>query len=159
MIQTYKCEYCGEIFENKDTCFKHEIEEHEGKEEYYNIIYETLDELNNKYDMSKNINNRNISININSCECDGFEYIEIHVSFLLDNDLIIVDGVENSIIYDIKKQMEECFLNSVKNIEGTLTHEGWCGGYGADDYIINGTYLKDFLKNKEGKYIKIEIFD
>lgn len=51
------------------------------------------------------------------------------------------------------------FFKQCKNIEGTLRREGWCGGYGADDYIINGTYLKDFLKNKQGKYIKIEIFD
>lgn len=114
MIQIHKCEYCGEIFENKDDCFKHEIEKHEGKEEYYKAIYDTLDELNSKYDMNKNIDSQNISIDINLCECDGFEYIETHVSFLLDNDLIIVNGVENSTIYDIKKQMEECFLNSVK---------------------------------------------
>jgi len=159
MIQVYECEYCGEMFKNRDDCFKHEIEKHEGTERYYKAIYNILNELNSKYDMSKNIDGQNISVDMNLCVCDGYEYIENYISFYLDDCLINVSGSEHIIIHDLKNQMEQCFLDNLKNIEGTLRHEGWCGGYGADDFIINGTYLKDFLKNKEGKHIKIEIFD
>ncbi|MDY4127699.1 hypothetical protein [Peptostreptococcus porci] len=91
--------------------------------------------------------------------CDGYEYIEVSVSFLLDDYLIAENGSEDNIIYDIKKRMQECFLDGVKNIEGTLRYEGWQGGDCIDDYIINGVYLKDFLLNKDGKKIKIEIMD
>lgn len=159
MKEIYKCEYCDEIFENKDDCFKHEMDKHQGTDKYYKTIYETLDELNSKYDMDKMINSRNISIDVNLCECDGFEYIETYISFCLDDYLISESGSEDNVIYDIKKRMEECFLDGVKNIEGILRHEGWCEGYGADDYIINGVYLKDFLLSKDGKKIKIEIID
>lgn len=159
MKEIYKCEYCDETFENKDDCFKHEIEKHEGTEEYYEAIYDTLDELNSKYDMNKKIDNRSIYIDADLCEVDGYEYIEVHISFCLDGYLISKNGSDNTIMDDIIDIMEECFLNDVKNIEGTLRYEGWCGGDGADDYIINGTYLNDFLKNKKGKHIKIEIFD
>lgn len=51
------------------------------------------------------------------------------------------------------------FFRWCKNIEGTLRYEGWQGGDCVDDYIINGVYLKDFLLNKDGKKIKIEIMD
>lgn len=159
MKEIYKCEYCEKIFENKDDCFKHEMEEHEGTDKYYRIIYDILDELNSKYTMNKKINGRNIAIDTNLHECDGYEYIEVSVSFYLDDYLIAENGSEDNIIYDIKKRMEECFLDGVKNIEGTLRYEGWQGGDGIDDYIINGVYLKDFLLNKDGKKIKIEIMD
>lgn len=159
MIQVYECEYCGEIFKNRDDCFKHEIENHEGIERYYKAIYNILNELNGKYDMSKNIDGQNISVDMNSCVCDGYEYTENYISFYLDDCLINVSGSEYIIMHDLKNQMEQCFLDNLKNVEGTLRYEGWCGGHGEDDFIINGTYLKDFLKNKDGKHIKIEIFD
>ena len=76
MIQVYECEYCGEMFKNRDDCFKHEIEKHEGTERYYKAIYNILNELNSKYDMSKNIDGQNISVDMNLCVCDGYEYIE-----------------------------------------------------------------------------------
>lgn len=159
MILVHKCEYCGETFENRDDCFKHEIENHEGTERYYKAIYDILNELNSKYNMSKNIDDKNISVYMDLCVCNGYEYIESYISFYLDDCLINVSGSEYIIMHDLKNQMEQCFLDDLKNIEGTLRHEGWHGGHGADDFIINGTHLKDFLKNKHGKYIKIEIFD
>ena len=102
MIQMHKCEYCGEIFENRDDCFKHEMEKHEGTERYYKTIYDILDELNSKYDMSKKIDNRSISIDVNLCECDKYEYIKTYISFCLDDYLISESGSEDNIIYGIK---------------------------------------------------------
>ncbi|WP_297131679.1 hypothetical protein [Terrisporobacter sp.] len=126
MIQVYKCEYCGEIFKNKDDCFKHEIENHEGAERYYKVIYNILNELNRKYDMNKNIDGQNIAVDTNLCVCDGFEYIKNYISFYLDDCFINVYGSEDIIMHDLKNQMEQCFLDDLKNIEGTLRYEDWC---------------------------------
>lgn len=58
IIKKYRCEFCGEIFENASTCHKHELK-HLGLKEYLykkwkkirrNLVYsaELLSEINNK---------------------------------------------------------------------------------------------------------------
>lgn len=159
MRNVYECEYCGKIFYEKQECLNHEINEHSEMYKYKKIIYDTLNSLNKKYNMNKLIKENSLIIDIKQKECEGFSYANIDLSFYIDEYEIKETSSADLIIDKIKKSMNECFLLDVNSVEGTLDYEEFCGGDGADDYIINGIYLKDLLLNKEGKYIKIEITD
>lgn len=157
MKEMYKCEYCNETFEIKEECLKHEIDIHKGTEKYYSLIRNILNELNNKYNMNKEI--KSCDIDINPKFSNGYEWMSFEVSIDLDYTYLInISSSEDFIVDKIKCEMESCYLDEVNNIEGTLMFEDWCGGDGADDYIINGVYLKDFLYGKQGKHINIQIY-
>lgn len=60
----------------------------------------------------------------------------------------------------ILKELEKYYiLESEKRITGVVEFEDWCGGHGADDYIINGMYIRDIMKRLEGKKISIQILE
>lgn len=159
MKNVYECDYCGKIFYDKQECLNHEENEHSEVYNYKKVIYDTLHSLNKKYNMNKQIKENSLSIDMRQKECEGFYYTNIYLSFYIGDYYINENASEELIVDKIKKDMDECFLRDVNSIEGTLKYEGFCGGDGADDYIVNGIYLKDLLLNKEGKYIKIEITD
>lgn len=159
MKNIFECEHFGGKFYNKKECFDHEINEHGGLDKYKKIIYDILNKLNQKYNMNKSIDEKELNLNIYNSECDGFYYTEIYVSFDVDNYLIAACVSDDTIENIIESEMDKAFLKDINSIEGILQYEGWCGGHGADAYIINGIYLKDLLFNKSGKRIKIEIID
>lgn len=159
MREMFECEYCGEIFYDKKSCFEHEIDVHGGADRYKKMIFDILNRLNEKYNENKSIDDKKLDLQIIKSECDGFSYIQIQVSFYIEDYLIEGYASDETIESRIEYEMNQYFLENIKTIEGVLEYEGWCGGHGNDDYLINGIYLKDLLLNKEGKKIKIEILD
>lgn len=159
MKEIFECEYCGQKFYDKKECLEHEINEHGGIDKYKRIVYDTLNKLNKKYNMNKFIDEKTLDLNIYKSECDGFYYNEIDISFNIENYSVEVYVSDDTIENIIESELNKVFLENINNIEGILEYEGWCGGHGNDDYIVNGIYLKDLLLNKEGKRIKIEILD
>lgn len=159
MKNVFECEYCEHKFYDKKECFDHEVNEHDGLDKYKRVIYNTLSKLNQKYNMNKSIDEKELDLNIYNNECDGFYYKDIYVSFHIENHSIEAYVSDDTIESIMESEMNKAFLQDINCIDGILQYEGWCGGHGADDYIINGIYLKDLLFNKDGKRIKIEITD
>lgn len=152
MIKLYKCEYCDKTFENELDCQKHEKEDHKSTDKYEKVIKETVKQCNSKYNMRKQV--YDIFINISAVlEYDnGDRFEEYFITFMLDNDEVKICKDELQICEEIKNQINKIYLKDLNKLEGKLNYK--LGGY-----YVNDIKIKDLLKDKEGKIVKIEIFD
>lgn len=174
MIKECVCSFCGMKF-NYDSygddferrCFKHEVLEHlNGDKKCESIIKDVVNELNEKYGVSFSVLDYNFNPYYD--DYDGLVKNEIEISFELrgTSDIFIrltVTCISNTINLTrdmILKELEKYYiLESEKRITGVVEFEDWCGGHGADDYIINGMYIRDIMKRLEGKKISIQILE
>lgn len=152
MIEVYKCEHCGSIFENEEDCKEHEKNKHDATDGFRKIILDSIKKCNSMYNMKKQVYNIFIDVSCVVELDDEINMIEYYVCFMLDNDEIKICDNEFDISDNIRKTIEETYLKYIDKIEGKLT-------YKLGNYCVCDIKIKDLLKNKEGKIIKIEIYD
>ena len=172
------CEYCGKIFEEKFDkegyannykmeCVKHEITHLDLEEKFRTNLIHALIQLDIKYNSSSIIE----KIEVNAC-WDSYYGKDITYTFRISNDKIN-NTIESEIeVYyenkekvptsnEIISQLEHHFFIPTINqkYEGIFRFEGFCGGDGADDFIIGESYMKTIYKAFEGKKVRIEVID
>lgn len=171
------CEYCGKVFEEringenyysyKQDCVEHEITHLPlAKDFEYNLSC-SLNELDEKYGSESNI----IKIDISAC-WDSYYGKDITYEFKLENTKInktisekIEVPYENKESIPTKEEImtrleQHYFIPTLKKeYKGKVSFEDWCGGDGADDYMIGDLYVKNIFHELKGKNIEIKIVD
>lgn len=159
-------EYYGNSYEKE--CFKHEVIDHlRGDIVCEDIIKSVVNELNQEYKLNFTIKDYEFNPYYkvwDSSVCGN----EIDLSFKLQtsSDIFIrltttcIDGEISLTKEKITEMIKKYYIEeSEKQITGVVEFEDWCGGNGADDYVINGMYLRDIMKRLKGKKILIQILE
>lgn len=172
MIKQCVCSLCGKKFNYKDygddyerECFKHEVIDHlNGDKKCKRIINDTINDLNQKYKLSFSMIDYKFNPYYDDYIYSGTDEIEISFKLKTSSEIfitLIVKCTDNTINLTKEMIISEIDMyyikESKKKIIGVVKFEDWCGGHGADDYIINGMYLRDIMKELEGKKVSIQI--
>lgn len=174
MIKQCVCSMCGKEFNYDDygydfeaECFKHEIIEHlKGDIKCKEIIEDAINDLNQKYKTDYKIS----EYDFNPYYSDyGLGENQISMSFILNlksknKQIMIEKQFENETINltkeDVIKEVNPYYMEDIEEkYIGVVNFEDWCGGHGADDYVINGMYVRDIMSRLKGKKIEIRIID
>lgn len=170
------CDFCGKVFvsnpdrtdEYKVKCFQHEVMEHMNGEEYFaELIQGCIDKLNKEYGVDfyyedydfnpyyENYGYDNDNINMSFILVVGQKRITVtFIDFKYKNRKFTLGEEE------ILKALNPYYIENVqKEYEGVLEFEDWCGGHGADDYVLNGMYMRDIMHRLKGKRISIKVLD
>lgn len=171
MKKICKCSLCGAEFSYAERgdcyiedCFKHEVLDHlKGDKVCKGIIKDTINDLNQKYkieftmiDYRFNPYYSDYGMEENSIEISfrlkgiSTEYVELYIK-CVNNEFTLT---KEMLIKELNKYYVEATSESYV---GVVRFEDWCGGHGADDYIINGMYIRDIMKRLEGKKISIQV--
>lgn len=171
------CEYCGKVFEErineenyynyKQDCVEHEITHLPLAKDFEFNLSCALNELDEKYDSESNI----LKIDISAC-WESYYGRDITYDFKIENTKIkniMIEKIE--VPYESKEKIptkeeimtlleQHYFIPTIqKEYKGTVSFEDYCGGLGADDYMIGDLYVKDIFHELKGKNIKINIID
>lgn len=163
------CEKCGKEFigdgtEVKRTCIEHEVLEHfNAKVVFKERLEEVLCILDKHYKTETSYLFKDLSIYMDYCgSFDNISYYFNISNNNLSKDCVIVvyDYTKIPSITEIREHIEKYFKSNVKKYyEGIVQFEDFCGGDGADDYILDGQYMRDIFKELKGKKIKITIVE
>ena len=146
MIIKIICEKCNKEFvgsDNKKKCVEHELIEHYNA----NVVFKTnlaecLFQLDNIYNTNTTYSFKEISINEDyNGEIENISYCFeiINNQFKKDVQIYIYEYQCIPSISDIRSEIEKYFKSFVKkHYEGIVSYEDFLGGYGADDYILDG---------------------
>lgn len=169
MIIKTICEECGKEFigdggEIKKNCVEHELMEHYNadkifKERLSNVLYS----LDNCYQTKTLYQFKGVSVYEDYY--GGIENVSYY--FNINNDKInkdlqidVYDYTKIPTINDIREIIEKYFKSNIKKYyEGVVKFEDFCGGYGADDYILDGQYIRQIFNELLDKKIKITIIE
>lgn len=171
------CQYYGKVFEEVDEnnitheylseCATHEVEHLNTKATFKNNLEETLKVLDNKYDSVSSYN----KISVHTCYDEHYYGTDITYSFNLQSNKLDKNyNIEIVVQYedkenipatkDIIEKIEKYYIcNIKKEYKGLITYEDWCGGDGADDFMIGDRYIRDVFQELRGKTIEIKILD
>ena len=171
------CEYCDQIFEEhidindyrdyKKECVEHEVTHLNLEEKFTNNLKNALNELDRKYNSISTIS----KIDVSAC-WDTYYGRDVIYDFELHNttlDKIISSKIKVSYgdkekiptSEEIINKLEQHFFIPMVNqkYEGIFTFEGYCGGNGADDYMIGESYMRTIYKAFKDKKVRIEVME
>lgn len=171
------CEYCGKIFEEKkdseyyhnyeQECVEHEITHLNLEEDFRNNLTEVLNIIDKKYNSESKIS----YIKVSAC-WDSYYGKDITYEFEIRNTKIaekITQKIE--VQYNNKENIpaseeiinlleQNFFIPTIENkYEGLVKFEDWCGGDGADDYMVGDSYISTIFKAFKGKKVRIEVIE
>ncbi len=177
MIKKVVCKYCNkefikdnyEYYRYLSECAEHEMSHLNLKEEFKNNLISALNSMDKKYNCESNYwsctvdlyyysnynNDDPSAVSYTSCfDSNKFEKKKITIN--VDYDNLEHVPTENEII----QRIEKYYVSEIKKeYSGIVEFEDWCGGYGADDYVLNGQYIKNIFEQLKGKKIKITVLD
>ena len=176
MIKKAVCDKCGrefiEVVEDgivnniAKECLEHELVEHFNVNKTFETeLVKAISKLDSVYNTTTKYEFKDVSVYENYY--NGIEKIEY--TFKIENEKIKSKEVD-IVIYEnytivptsekISKIIEKHFKSSVKKYyEGVVEFEEWCGGNGADDYVLDGDYMNSILRELLGKKIRILVLD
>lgn len=173
------CEYCGMIFEDRETndnedyynykqdCVAHEITHLDLNNKFKSNLIEALLNLDKKYNTGSVV----LSIEVSAC-WDSYYGKDITYDFQIKNTNItktITHKIE--VPYDKKEKIptvteiissleHHYFIPTINNkYEGIFKFEDWSGGDGADDYMIGESYMKTIFGAFKNKKVRIEVIE
>lgn len=176
MLKIVKCQYCGKEFVKKEEdyddyvreCALHEIEHLHIKEQFENNLQDAIKVLNHKYDSTSDYKNYNLDVEQLGYEVDDINYIIYNFELTIDKNIqkdIQIYGkykdFKNCLAtQEIIDEIEKYYKSNIKKMyEGKVTFEDWLGGNGANDYVLDGQYMRDIFAELLGKKIKITVVD
>jgi len=169
------CEYCGQIFEEhtdpndyrdyKKECIEHEITHLNLEEKFRNNLKNALNELDRKYHGLSTISKIDVSACWDSYYGRDVTYdFELHNTTLnktIDSKIEVhySDKEKVPTSEEIINKLEQHFFIPVVNqkYEGKFTFEDYCGGDGANDFMIGESYMRTIFRAFEGKKVRIEV--
>lgn len=171
------CEYCGMVFEEKPdneyyynyklACVEHEITHLNLEGDFRNNLKESLDRIDKKYKSESKIS----KINVSAC-WDSYYGKDITYDFEVKNtkiDINIIHKIE--VQYNEKENVptsdeiiklleHHFFIPTIDNkYEGLFRYEDFCGGDGADDFMIGESYMHTIYEAFKGKKVRIEVIE
>lgn len=175
------CEYCGKTFDKKSDkeqsrkdyynykqdCVEHEITHLNLREKFVCNLSDALDFLDKKYGQTSNI----LKVEVSVCY-DSYYGKDITYEFKVENSAIKENiQFKITVSYDNKEEIptskeiiaqleHHFFIPKIKNkYEGEFCFEDWCGGDGANDYMIGESYMRTIYEAFKGKKVRIEVIE
>lgn len=158
MKQVFKCEKCGQEFDNVKDCARHEKECLNIDELLKSRFDEAIEELTHKFKIQ--INNHTIEHSINIYDgaiyhCHEKSTLKLVVE-TAESGLYIekeLDGIPTKL--EIYNALYEAILPLFKTeYIGTLED-----GYGVNEYILDGERIADIMERLVGRQIKIVVIN
>lgn len=163
------CEECGKEFigdggEVKKKCVEHELIEHYSADKLFNErLNNVLLDLDTHYKTKTSFSFKGVSVYEDYY--GGIENISYYFNISNDNlnkdlQIDVYDYTQIPTIRDIKNAIEKHFKANIKKYyEGIVKFEDFSGGNGADDYVLDGQYMRSICQELVDKKIRITILE
>ena len=169
MIIKTICEECGKEFigdggEIKKQCAEHELTEHYNADKIFKErLRYALSELDNCYQTATSYQFKKVSVYedyYGNIENVSYYFSISNSEFNKGCEIDVYDYKNIPTVRDIKEEVEKYFKSNIKkHYEGVVRFEDWCGGHGADDYVIDGQYIREIFSELLDKKIKITVIE
>lgn len=173
MIKKVICQYCGKEFLENDyeyddyipECEIHEMSHLNLKEKFEINLQQALNRLDQKYNCKSHYQNCSVDLYRNynyddeityDCDFSSDKFETIHLQIKVDYEQLENVPTTETIISDIEKYY---IAEIKKEYIGIVEYEDWCGGDGADDYVLDGQYMGDIFRELKGKKVLIKVLD
>lgn len=119
--------------------------------EYETMVLEVVEVLNEQYEKE---------YQVTDCQIDVYSDCT-YICFLLNGERVKIDitnpqSPQEGVRTLIKEVLTGYYTNTYI---GTVYYEDWCGGHGADDYMLNNIYMRDIMSRFVGKRVRISVID
>ena len=168
------CQYCGKVFYEKDyeygdeylkECAIHEVSHLNLEEKFKDKLEDAINILDKKYKSDTKL----IKLNINTIYDESYygTYIEYKINIKINNinkqsiiEVQFEDKENIPTIKDIVDNLEKHYKSEIdKEYIGNVLYEEYCGGEGADDYMIGNQYVRDIFKQLKGKKVILKVIE